>query len=75
MNIEERRRHCLQNLEVFKKRPDFLELYFYHLFEDDSFLTKDLLRENGKPSKPAINRKTGELVLLLAHIILESKGE
>ncbi|MGL4970701.1 MAG: hypothetical protein ACRC45_03615 [Cetobacterium sp.] len=75
MVVEERRRKLLEDLPLFKLRPDFLELYMYHLFKDKSFLTEDLKTEKGEPSKPSINKKTSELVIMMGLIILEGLGE
>lgn len=76
MSTEEKRRKALSELPLFKKCPEYLELYLYHAFDkDDSFLTQDLLRENGKPSKPAINNKTVELVIIMGLELFNLVGD
>lgn len=75
MSNEEKRRRALSHLTTFRIAPDYLELYLYHIFEkDESFLTPDLIKPNGKPSKPAINNKTAELVVMLGMELIEAIG-
>lgn len=76
MSNEERRRKALSELTTFRVAPEYLELYFYHIFDKDiSFLPQSLLKENNKPNKPLINSKTAELVILLGRELLYSLGE
>ncbi|MGL6023766.1 MAG: hypothetical protein ACRCZ9_08485 [Fusobacteriaceae bacterium] len=74
MTIEETRELLLGDVDVFKQRPDLLDLYFYHLYGDDVFITPDLRKSDGKVSKKDLNEKNRSLILLLGWMFLREKG-
>lgn len=65
-----------ERIEILNKHlpKDFIDLYFYVLYDDPFYLPDSLLKENSNTrmavNKPLLNERMKDLVLLLARAIL-----